>query len=407
MLRIEMLPAAHGDCLWIEYGSGTTVHRILIDGGPAHTYPALRERILHLPASERRFDLLVITHVDADHIEGVIRLLMDAEALDCRFDRIWFNGRDQLNAVPDPAGRPLGALQGEILGMLIADYEARTGTRVWNLGFEHALAAIDRGQAALPTVDLPGDCRLTLLSPDHACLLYLKDRWKKELDRAHVQSGDVAALRRKLAASRSLRPLGDVLGAEDDDALIAAGERRYELPADDDSDLGTGLADTLGRGSGEAGADAPFGGDASAANGSSIAVLLEYPAAAPKVRLLLAGDAWPGVLENSIATLLGDPGKRLALDAFKLPHHGSVANLSASLLEHLRCSHYLVSTSGALFRHPHKRALDLILEHHAGPGSPTLHFNYLTRCTAPWSEQADQKSRSYHAHHPKGTSLAF
>lgn len=407
MLRIEMLPAAHGDCLWIEYGSGTTVHRILIDGGPAHTYPALRERILHLPASERRFDLLVITHVDADHIEGVIRLLMDAEALDCRFDRIWFNGRDQLNAVPDPAGRPLGALQGEILGMLIADYEARTGTRVWNLGFEHALAAIDRGQAALPTVDLPGDCRLTLLSPDHACLLYLKDRWKKELDRAHVQSGDVAALRRKLAASRSLRPLGDVLGAEDDDALIAAGERRYELPADDDSDLGTGLADTLGRGSGEAGADAPFGGDASAANGSSIAVLLEYPAAAPKVRLLLAGDAWPGVLENSIATLLGDPGKRLALDAFKLPHHGSVANLSASLLEHLRCSHYLVSTSGALFRHPHKRALDLILEHHAGPGSPTLHFNYLTRCTAPWSEQANQKSRGYHARHPTGTSLAF
>ena len=63
MLRIEMLPAAHGDCLWLEYGSGTTVHRILIDGGPAHTYPALRERILHLPANARRFDLLVITHV--------------------------------------------------------------------------------------------------------------------------------------------------------------------------------------------------------------------------------------------------------------------------------------------------------------------------------------------------------
>lgn len=406
MLRIEMLPAAHGDCLWIEYGSGTTVHRILIDGGPAHTYRALRERILHLPASERHFDLLVITHVDADHIEGVIRLLLDAEALNCRFDRIWFNGRDQLNAVPDPAGRPLGALQGEILGMLIADYEARTGTRVWNLGFAHALAAIDRTQTALPTVELPGDCRLTLLSPDHERLLYLKDRWKKELDRARVQSGDVAALRRKLAASRSLRPLGDVLGAEDDE-LVADGEGRYELPADDDSDLGAVLADTLGRGSGEPGADAPFGGDASAANGSSIAVLLEYPASAPTVRLLLAGDAWPGVLETSIASLLGDPARRLALDAFKLPHHGSVANLSASLLERLSCSHYLVSTSGALFRHPHQRALDLILERHAGPGRPTLHFNYLTRCTAPWSEQADQARRGYRAMHPKGNSLAF
>ena len=407
MLRIEMLPAAHGDCLWIEYGSGTTVHRILIDGGPAHTYPALRERILHLPANARRFDLLVITHVDADHIEGVIRLLMDAEALHCQFDRIWFNGRDQLNAVPDPAGQPLGALQGEILGMLIADYEARTGTKVWNLGFDDALAGIDRTQGTLPMVDLPGDCRLTLLSPGHEGLLYLKDRWKKELDRAHVKSGDVTALRQKLASSRSLRPLGDVLGSADDDDFTAAGEQRFELPADDDSDLDAGLEDTLGRGSGEAGADAPFGGDASAANGSSIALLLEYPAAAPTVRLLLAGDAWPGVLETSIATLLGDPGKRLAVDAFKLPHHGSVANLSASLLEHLRCSHYLVSTSGALFRHPHKRALDLILEHHAGPGRPTLHFNYLTRCTAPWSEQADQKSRGYRALHPKGTSLTF
>ena len=104
MFRIEMLPAAHGDCLWIEYGSGSTVHRILIDGGPAHAYPALRERILHLPAYERRFELLVITHIDADHIEGVIRLLLDAEALACSFERIWFNGRDQLNAVPDPAG---------------------------------------------------------------------------------------------------------------------------------------------------------------------------------------------------------------------------------------------------------------------------------------------------------------
>ena len=81
MFRIEMLPAAHGDCLWIEYGSGSAVHRILIDGGPAHAYPALRQRILHLPAGERRFDLLVITHIDADHIEGVIRLLLDAEAL--------------------------------------------------------------------------------------------------------------------------------------------------------------------------------------------------------------------------------------------------------------------------------------------------------------------------------------
>ena len=87
MLNLEMLPAAHGDCLWIEYGDGKQTRRILIDGGPAHTYPALRARILHLPPDARRFELLVITHIDGDHIEGIVRLLQDAESLRCTFTR--------------------------------------------------------------------------------------------------------------------------------------------------------------------------------------------------------------------------------------------------------------------------------------------------------------------------------
>lgn len=396
MFRIEMLPAAHGDCLWIEYGNGHDIHRILIDGGPAHTYPQLRERILHLPANERRFDLLVITHIDADHIEGVIRLLLDAEALNCQFDRIWFNGRDQLNAVPDPAGEALGGVQGEILGMLIADYENRTGTRVWNQDFDKALAAIDRKAAALPVVMLPGDCRLTLLSPDHARLLDLKDNWAKELKAARIRSGDSAQLRTYLETSRSLRPLGDVLGAEDE-----ATGTDDELPADD------AFADTLGHGNDEPGADATFGGDTSRANGSSIALLLEYPAVQPEVRFVLAGDAWPSVLQASIERLLAKPDARLSITGFKLPHHGSVANISELLLSRLRCVHYLISTNGAIFGHPHARTVDLLLKLHSGAGKARLHFNYLVPTTEAWNDVNDQKTRSYEAFHPKGLSLCF
>lgn len=396
MFRIEMLPAAHGDCLWIEYGSGAAVNRILIDGGPAHAYPALRQRILHLPAGERRFDLLVITHIDADHIEGVIRLLLDAEALDCHFDRIWFNGRDQLDAVPDPAGEPLGGVQGELLGMLIADYETRTGTKVWNLGFADSLAAIDRKAPALPVIELPGDCRLTLLSPDFERLLDLKDNWAKELKAAGVHSGNIAQLRERLAKSRSLRPLGDVLGAEDDVDI--------DQPDSDETDID--LADTLGRGTGEPGADAPFGGDTSRANGSSIALLLEYPATKPEVRFLLAGDAWASVLETSL-DLLVPKDSRLALDGFKLAHHGSVANMSESLLGRLKCSNYLISTNGAIFGHPHARCVELLLKAHAGPGKPRLHFNYLVASTEAWSRKADQTARGYLAFHPTGLSLEF
>ena len=377
------------------------MHRILIDGGPGHCYPALRERILHLAPDNRRFDLLVVTHIDADHIEGIVRLLQDAEALRCEFDRIWFNGREQLDAVPDAAGLGLGAAQGEYLGLLIRDYESRTGRSVWNVGLPMPYAAFDPAADALPVVTLPGDCRLTLLSPDPERLLDLKDRWGKELRAAGIDPDDEDALRERLANNNQLQPLGDVLGDEPEEL----GEGRFELPDPDDRDLPDAFGDVLGDGDGEPGGDADFGGDGSIANGSSIAVLLEYPAADPEVRALLSGDAWPEVLERSLAKLQGDSDRRLALDLFKLPHHGSVANVTASLLARLSCKHYLISTSGARFRHPHSRAVELLLTEHKHRARPRLHFNYLTSTTQPWSVREDQDDRKYHAFHPRGLSL--
>lgn len=398
MFRLEMLPAAHGDCLWIEYGTADEVHRILVDGGPTSAYPPLRERILHLPPGERRFDLLVITHVDGDHIEGVIRLLQDAGALGCTFDRIWFNGRDQLNAVPDPAGEPLGALQGEIIGVLIADYEERTDTRVWNPEFGRGPVTVDRSTGELPDpVDLPGGCRLTILSPDQERLLDLKDNWAKELRRARLTSGDIDQLRERLAADRRLRPMGDVLGGDGSEEERLGDERVVDELLDEP-------ADVLGSDGDEPTGLAPFGSDHSEANGASIGFLLEYPADHPRVRVLLTGDAWASVLEASLAVLEPDGG-RLAVDAVKLAHHGSVANITEGLLSRLRATHYLISTSGAIFSHPHERAIDLLLDSHPGPARPRLHFNHLVPTTQRWSDPADQAGRGYLAYHPRGISL--
>jgi len=117
-----MLPAAQGDSLWIEYGQAAHPYRVLIDGGTAATYDWLRTRIRSLPSNQRRFELLVVTHVDADHIEGAVRLLNDP-ALDLEFGDIWFNGWDQLSDM-------LGPLQGEFLSALI-----KTGELPWNRAF--------------------------------------------------------------------------------------------------------------------------------------------------------------------------------------------------------------------------------------------------------------------------------
>jgi beta-lactamase superfamily II metal-dependent hydrolase len=98
MISIELLPAAHGDAIWIEYGPASRPHRILIDGGPAPTYEAgLRRRIATLPEQKRMLELMVVTHIDADHIDGALILLQELAALKVRVDELWFNGWDQIS----------------------------------------------------------------------------------------------------------------------------------------------------------------------------------------------------------------------------------------------------------------------------------------------------------------------
>src|SRR5687767_2317245 len=86
--KIELLPAAHGDALWIEYGNSRDPVRILIDGGPAHTYErGLRARFQRLRSLDRaagrgdsRIDLFVVTHIDCDHIDGAVLLLRESKS---------------------------------------------------------------------------------------------------------------------------------------------------------------------------------------------------------------------------------------------------------------------------------------------------------------------------------------
>ena len=103
-------------------------------------------------------------------------------------------------------------------------------------------------------------------------------------------------------------------------------------------------------------------------------------------RCLFAGDAHPSVLEDSIQRLLEERGEPcLQLDAFKLPHHGSKANLSPDLLRLLACDLYLVSTNGSYFGHPDQEAIARILLH--GGDEPTLLFNYRCEENEVWDDE--------------------
>ena len=112
--------------------------------------------------------------------------------------------------------------------------------------------------------------------------------------------------------------------------------------------------------------------DGSTPNGSSIALLLEHRGAS----VLLAADAFASVLTKGLTALARHRGvDALAVDAVKVPHHGSRGNVSNDFVRAVPARHYLVSTNGDIFHHPDVRP---------SPASSrargaTLWFNYRTR----------------------------
>ena len=344
MFTIEMLNAGHGDALLVQYGDDSGTHRILIDGGPYRAYDdpgGLLERIQMLGEDERTFELLVITHVDTDHIDGIITLLQE-DQLDLTFNDVWFNGWRHLNLAVEGQ---LGGKQGEFLGALLEHLELPWNQNEAWANTSGAVVVPDNGD--LPVAELPGGATATLLSPGPDQLKALHRDWEKAVKAADFDPGDRRDALEKLKERNDLRPrLGEgVLGTKKDTAE---------------------------------------------ANGSSIAFVLEYNGH----RLLLTGDAFGPVLEAS--------GKRYAtgrggLDvaAFKLPHHGSWSNLSPALLQLVETSTYLVSTDGKYFDHPDEDAMELILLH-GGP-EPHLVFNYEQEQTKPWLDEARQQHRHYTA----------
>jgi len=348
MINIELIQAAQGDCIWIEYGTDAdSLHRMLIDGGTQGTYKHLKKRIENLSPDERHFDLLVITHIDSDHIAGILKLI-ENDDLGITFSDIWFNGYRHLGE-----STIRGVKQAEVL----SDYLGKPHIN-WNKAFHGKSACVDK-QGKFPPFELPGGMKLTLLSPTKKALADLKPKWKKEAEKAGLFADE------------------EVVNKEDIDTRPL--ESRSQTPSllpDIDN-----LAET------------PFESDTSLTNGSSIAFLTEFAGK----KMLFSGDAYAGILLDSIKRYL--PGcEPLYLDLFKIPHHGSEGNISKKLLERIRCSTYLISASGAYHEHPDDIAIARIIQY--GGHKPDLYFNYLSTYNEIWKQPLLQEKYRYFTHYP-------
>ena len=350
-MRVEMLPALHGDCLLLEYGDDKRTRRVLIDGGPIGAYSKLEERVGALPDGDRRFELIVLTHVDTDHVDGLVRLFANPKPWPFVVKDVWFNGWRHL----EKAHGLLGGKQGEYFSALLAN---RLDDGVWNRAFNGDVIVVP-AEGDLPRVEIAGGLKLTLLSPTAQTLSKMRDAWRKDIGDS-LDPGDYEAAWQLLSKQKRYLPGAGLLGSTPElDELLKKQSRPDPAPA----------------------------------NGSSIAFLAEF---ADKKCLFLA-DANPEVICGSLDRLLQERSLSiLELDAVKVAHHGSRGNTTDKLMARIRSERYLFSSNGAQFGHPDREAVQRVIGRSTGV-KPTLYFNYKTQKNEEWASLDTQRMLNYSA----------
>ena len=77
MIKLHVVQAEFGDCFILESKSGKDSVNVLIDGGHYQTFEKhLRPTLQKIP-SNGKLDLMVLSHIDNDHIMGLLDLLAE------------------------------------------------------------------------------------------------------------------------------------------------------------------------------------------------------------------------------------------------------------------------------------------------------------------------------------------
>lgn len=316
LFSLYALDASEGDCLLLHFGTAEKPRHILIDGGPRGTYggslaPRLDELRELLGIDEHKslsIDLAVLSHIDADHIDGMVEMVSDLsdkqdqkQPLPYRIRRLWFNCFDDVkknkeaasiqSIDPEPRGEAVIAsvAQGRALRDLATKLDIPLNTPFGDFVVRPAEGVLEETFGADPKL------RLTVLSPTKKELMTLEGTWDKGLPASPKKTSGGAA------------------GIGDDNAVP---------------------------------------------NLSSIALLAERDGRT----MLLTGDArWDDILAGLEAAGKLPVGGSCEVDVFKLPHHGSMRNAKPELFERVRATTYVISADGEN-GNPDRETLDMLWE---------------------------------------------
>jgi beta-lactamase superfamily II metal-dependent hydrolase len=323
-MTIRFLSAYHGDSILISFNYKEDMKHILIDGGPAFTYESIDERtkqkisgdlknvIQEISDNGQNIDLLIVTHVDCDHIDGILRWFEDEKFAGSLIKRIWFNSGCLIS---DFFNQPIIE---ENLIPVFPQTTTQTGIPQ-GIRFENIITELGWDKEIIKSGDAIDfwELEIKILSPGTENLKKLLVKWEREKDNNQT-SGKITDYNKSLT----------------------------ELIEND-----------------------KFSPDKSIHNGSSIAILLKWN---EKIFLFL-GDAFDETITKSLKKLGYTSKNKCPAEIVKLSHHGSKANTSSELIELIDCNTYVISTNGEQHGLPDKTCLSRIIKLN---DNPILLFNY-------------------------------
>jgi beta-lactamase superfamily II metal-dependent hydrolase len=299
MFKVHVLQAVYGDCLILEFGTVANPRFVLIDGGPSGTYAAsLRPRLQQIQGQGGVIELVILSHVDSDHIVGLLELFSDLrqQQAPIAVQGLWHNSFGETigggNNIQARVEAMLAGVAGANSLMSAASDEVKTIaeghklrldamalSKPLNEGFQSKLVSLDTS----PAQSQWGNLDVVVVGPTKINLDNLKQEWIAWLDENEgpLANGDpfVAAM-----ADQSKPNLSSImLHVKDDSGKTALF-------------TGDGRGDHLLQGLGQAG-------------------------------LLSANGT-------------------IHVDLFKLPHHGSDRNVTKTFFKKVTADEYIASASG-------------------------------------------------------------
>jgi len=120
IVNLEVLKASYGDCIFVSIKEEDAEYTILIDGGTSSTYSSknkkgkteagpLKKKLTDLKNQGKPIDLLIITHVDNDHIGGVIKWFEDELPSPDFVKRVWMNDDTEIHTTSSLNNTPAQA----------------------------------------------------------------------------------------------------------------------------------------------------------------------------------------------------------------------------------------------------------------------------------------------------------